>query len=116
MQFAIIAHDLPGDEAHMRRLDARAEHMESIRQLKIEGRILDGGALLDDSGRMSGSVVLCDFQDRAALDAYLANEPYMRKKVWSDVKNSDITPRRLRCVAVALKRKTLISQRLLIRP
>jgi len=70
----------------MRRLDARAEHIKGISQLKVEGRILDGGALLDDSGRMIGSVVLCDFPDRAALDAYLASEPYMRKQVWSDVK------------------------------
>jgi uncharacterized protein YciI len=79
MQFAIIAYDLPGDEAHMRRLDARAEHMKGIRQLKIEGRILDGGALLDDSSRMSSSVALYDFPDRAALDVYLASESYMRK-------------------------------------
>jgi uncharacterized protein YciI len=85
MQFTIIARDAPGEEAHARRLDTRAEHMAGIKRLKIEGRILDGGALLDDSGRMSGSVVLCDFENRAALDAYLASEPYMRTQVWSDV-------------------------------
>lgn len=85
MQFTIIARDELGEDALARRLDARSEHMEGIRQLKLEGRILDGGALLDDQGRMNGSVVLCDFPDRAALDAYLAREPYVRKRVWSDV-------------------------------
>jgi uncharacterized protein YciI len=88
-QFAIIAYDLLGDEARMRRLDARAEHMKGTRQLKIEGRILDSGGLLDDSGRMSSSAVLCDFPDCTALDAYLASEPYIRRQVWSDVKILD---------------------------
>ncbi|WNJ88037.1 hypothetical protein [Bosea sp. 685] len=34
---------------------------------------------------MIGSIVLCDFPDRAALDAYLASEIYAREGVWDDM-------------------------------
>lgn len=37
-----------------------------------------GGALLDESGRMIGSLMLLDLPDRAALDRCLAEDPYTR--------------------------------------
>ena len=32
-----------------------------------------------------GSVLLCEFSDRAALDAYLAEEPFARERIWQDI-------------------------------
>ena len=43
------------------------------------------GGLLDDEGEMKGSALVMDFEDRAALDAYLASEPYIREHVWETV-------------------------------
>ncbi|MCP5433279.1 MAG: hypothetical protein H6923_08430 [Alphaproteobacteria bacterium] len=85
MQFVIIARDDPAPGTLDRRMAARPEHLEGLRRLYAEGKILDGGALLDDRERMCGSVMLCEFESRAALDAYLETEPYFRDKVWKDV-------------------------------
>ena len=83
MQFALICRD--GPDALDRRLAVRDAHLAGVHALKRDGRILDGGALLDDAGRMIGSVVLCDFADRAALDAWLATEPFVLAQVWQDI-------------------------------
>ena len=85
MYFVIVAKDGPGAETQERRLTVRPEHMEGLRRLRIEGRMIDGGAILDEAGGMVGSVVLCDFPDRAALDAYLREEVYARERVWQDI-------------------------------
>lgn len=85
MQFTLIARDDPAPGTLEKRLAARAEHMARIHLLKAAGTILDGGALLDSEGRMIGSVVLCDFPDRAALEAYLASETYVTEGVWKDI-------------------------------
>lgn len=83
MQFALICHDRPGALAE--RLAVRNLHLSGVVDLKREGRIIEGGAILDAEGNMTGSVVLCDFPDRAALDAYLKSEVYVRNKVWETV-------------------------------
>ncbi|WP_266064853.1 YciI family protein [Brucella intermedia] len=85
MQFTIIARDDTAVGTLERRLAAREEHMERIHAMKAEGTILDGGALIDDDGKMIGSVVLCEFPDRAALDAYIGSEIYFTQKVWKDI-------------------------------
>ena len=43
------------------------------------------GGLLDDEGKMKGSALVMEFPDRAALDAYLANEPYVVENVWQKI-------------------------------
>ncbi len=85
MQFTIIAHDGTAAGTLERRLAAREQHMERIHAMKAEGTILDGGALIDDDGKMIGSVVLCEFPDRAALDAYIVSEIYFTQNVWKDI-------------------------------
>ena len=56
------------------------------------GSHLIGAALVDDTGAMTGSVLIVDFPDRSALDTWLAREPYMTAKVWQQV---DVKPCRL---------------------
>lgn len=85
MQFTIIARDDPSEGTLQRRLAVRTQHMERIFQMKAEGTIIDGGALLDEAGQMCGSVILCEFPDRAALDAYIASEVYAREAVWKHI-------------------------------
>ncbi|KAB2693737.1 YciI family protein [Brucella intermedia] len=85
MQFTIIARDDTASGTLERRLAARAEHMERIHAMKADGTILDGGALIDDEGNMIGSVVLCEFPDRSALDAYIRSEIYFTQNVWKDI-------------------------------
>lgn len=85
MQFVIVARDDKSAGTIEKRLAARSEHMAGIKAMKGDGRIIDGGAILDERGDMSGSVVLCEFEDRSALDSYLASEPYSRDGVWKDV-------------------------------
>lgn len=83
MHFVIVAKDHPDSAA--RRLAARPAHMAGLRTLKREGRIVDGGAILNDEAGMIGSIVLCEFADRAALDGYLQEEAYACEGVWSDI-------------------------------
>jgi len=83
MQFALICRD--GADVLAKRLANRDAHLARIHEMKAEGTILDGGAILSDGGEMAGSVVLCDFPDRAALDAYLASEVYAAKGIWADI-------------------------------
>jgi len=85
MQFTIIARDDTAAGTLDRRLAAREKHMERIHAMKAEGTIIDGGALLDDDGKMVGSVVLCAFPDRASLEAYLRSEVYFTDGVWKDI-------------------------------
>jgi uncharacterized protein YciI len=51
-----------------------------------------GGAILDDGGRMIGSVLVMDFETRDALDEWLRNDPYTTEGVWERV---DVLPYRV---------------------
>ena len=54
--------------------------------MKELGRqIICAGGLLDDEGQMKGSALILEFPDRAALDEYLAKEPYVVEGVWEKI-------------------------------
>ena len=76
-----------GDDEHAqrRRAEARVAHLELGDTLHMEGKLLDGAALLDDRGNMVGSVLFCRFDTRADLDAWLKVEPYVTGDVWKKV-------------------------------
>ena len=84
-QFLMIARDGDDAEAIDRRTAVRPTHLEGIAPLVSAGHIQVGGAILDDEGRMIGSMILADFPDRAALDAWLTNDPYVTGDVWRDI-------------------------------
>ena len=90
VQFVVFAHDHP--DALDRRLAVRERHLDGVRRMKAEGTFFLGGALLDDAGGMIGSMMLVEFPDRAALDAWLADEVYLNAKVWETV---DVRPFRM---------------------
>jgi uncharacterized protein YciI len=92
MQFLLIAYDGTDAEALDRRIKSRPEHLEKIAIIKKAGEFLFGGAILDDSGKMIGSMILYEVPDRATLDEMLKDEPYICNKVWEKI---EIRPFRL---------------------
>ena len=91
-QFLVIAHDGTDAEAPARRQAAREAHLAGVRPMVERGEIVAGGALLDEAGRMVGSAVVVDMPDRAAVDAWLARDPYVTGDVW---RRMEIRPFRL---------------------
>lgn len=85
MQFIVIGKDGTDAEALERRMKARPAHIELGTKLREEGKQLFGVAILDDSEKMVGSLVVCEFDSREALDEYLAQEPYVTGGVWSSI-------------------------------
>ena len=85
MQFLLIAYDGTDEEALERRMKVRENHLEKIAGLKKNGEFLFGGAILDDSGKMIGSMIVYDFPDRKSLDAMLKEEPYITGEVWEKI-------------------------------
>lgn len=82
MQFVITAYD--GENMLDRRMEVRPRHLANLSA--IPGKVVCAGGLLDESGRMKGSVMILDFGSREDLDAYLASEPYIAEGVWTDVR------------------------------
>ncbi len=85
MNFLIIAHDFRDAEAPARRQQQRPAHIEGVKRMKAAGTFVEGGAMLDDVGRVVGSMVLVEFPSRAEVDAWLASDPYITGQVWEDV-------------------------------
>ncbi|MBO7405848.1 MAG: hypothetical protein J6V24_12885 [Clostridia bacterium] len=81
MQFIITAYD--GAGMLERRMQVRPRHLENLKT--IDGRILCAGGILDEEGRMKGSVLIMEFENRDLLDEYLKTEPYLVEGVWEKV-------------------------------
>ena len=76
MQFLITAYDGPG--MLEKRMEVRERHLENMKKLK--GKVVCAGGLLDEEGKMKGSVLVLDFPGREQLDEYLSTEPLLRRK------------------------------------
>lgn len=85
MEFAVIAYDGKDDEAMNRRLAVRDNHMCLVESLRAKGHMIHGGALLDEDGKMIGSIIICDFPTRKAFDAWFNQDPYVTGNVWQDI-------------------------------
>jgi uncharacterized protein YciI len=85
MTFLIVAHDFRDPDALSRRMQQRVAHLDGVRKMKAEGTFLDGGAMLDDEGRMIGSMVLVEFASRSEVDDWLARDPYVTGQVWEHI-------------------------------
>ena len=81
MQFVIKAYD--GEGKLEKRMEVRPRHLQGMAELGAH--IICAGGLLDESGKMKGSLLVTEFKDREELDAYLANEPYVVEKVWEKI-------------------------------
>lgn len=82
MQFILTAYDAKDDGAFARRIAARERHIELLDEMFEEGAVLFGAALLDGDGKMIGSTIVYEVDDRSDLDMMLKVEPYVVDKVW----------------------------------
>ncbi len=85
LQFAIIARDGIDENAQDRRLNVRPLHLDGAKKLKENNQLVLGGALLDESGNMRGSIMIVQFETEEEFKAYLENEPYVKDGVWKDI-------------------------------
>ena len=95
MQFIVHGYDGTDAEASNRRLAAREAHLKEAREWKDKKRWLFAAALLDEDGKMVGSVIVCDFPSEEALQAeWLQKEPYVTGNVWQkvEIRRAQIAP------------------------
>jgi uncharacterized protein YciI len=84
--FVLHAIDLPG--ALPRRLEHYGAHRAFI-ETEAEHRIsivMSGPLQTDDGEMMIGSLFIIDAPDRAALEAFVAADPFTREGVWGEVR------------------------------
>jgi hypothetical protein len=79
MQFIVIGRDKGDGSLRKEERPAHLEFVASRQQL-----ITYAGPLLEE-GRMIGSLFIFDLPDRAALDAYLADDPYFTRPIFESV-------------------------------
>jgi len=86
MQFMVIAYDGQDDKALERRMAAREAHLKSAEAMFSQGRWLYAAGILNDEGQMIGSMIICDYPSREALDKqWLRDEPYVTGQVWEKI-------------------------------
>lgn len=89
MLYAIISEDVPGSLA--RRLEARPAHVERLKALQAEGRLMLAGPHpaidAEDPGPagFTGSLVVAEFATREAAIAWAAQDPYCTAGVYGRV-------------------------------
>ena len=81
MQFVIRAYD--GEGMLDKRMEVRPRHFEGMEKMKEH--TLCAGGMLDEDGKMIGSLLVMEFQTREELNEYLANEPYVVEHVWERI-------------------------------
>lgn len=79
--FVLVCHDK--ENGLETRLAARSDHLAWAQQ-KL-GVIKVAGPMLDDAGQMAGSMFILDLPDKAAAEAFHAEDPYTKAGVWGRV-------------------------------
>lgn len=80
--FVFCAHDKPGVEEA--RAGTRERHRAYIRIAQDGCRCVAGGPLMDDTGaRMTGTLLIFEARDRKAVEAFVANDPYMGERIFA---------------------------------
>jgi hypothetical protein len=81
MQFMAYCLDKPGAlEVRMANRPKHAEYLTSYND-----KIVYAGPLLDDKEAMIGSLLVLELADRAAMDAFLKNDPYAKADLFQSV-------------------------------
>ncbi|MCR5153690.1 MAG: YciI family protein [Lachnospiraceae bacterium] len=81
MQFIIKAYDGAGKLD--KRMEVRPRHLDGM--AKLSDHIICAGGMLDEEGKMKGSVLIMEYNTRAELDEYIKNEPYVLEGVWEKI-------------------------------
>jgi len=85
MQFLVMAYDGTDANALKRRMAVREAHLSGAAELKQAGKLIAGGAILDEDEKMIGSTLYVEFKSRAELDGWLSNDPYVTGDVWQNI-------------------------------
>ncbi|MBW4889703.1 hypothetical protein KXQ82_08245 [Mucilaginibacter sp. HMF5004] len=88
-QYIITGYDHTDEGAQKRRADVRPHHLDGARELKANNNYVMGGAILDDEGKMIGSVMVLQFETEEELEAWKMKEIYITAGVWETV---DVKP------------------------
>ena len=88
MQFLVIGKDGKDEKAMGRRLAVRDAHIKLGDKMEASGERWYGCAILDDNGKMIGSMAVLDFPSEKELQEYLKIEPYIVGNVWKSVEVS----------------------------
>jgi hypothetical protein len=91
-QYLVTAYDYTDVDALQRRMNVRPHHLDGAKELKANGNYVIGGAMLNDDGKMIGSVMIVQFETEEELQVWQQNEPYITQKVWESY---DIKPFRV---------------------
>src|SRR5687768_15062873 len=86
MHFLVLAYDYTDPEAGARRVATRPAHSECLDSTIAKGHIISAAAVLDDAGvNVVGSMFVMEMPSRAELDAWVAQEPYNKGRVWKTI-------------------------------
>lgn len=91
-QYIVYAWDDTDEAALERRMNSRPAHFDRAGQLKANGNFILGGAMLDDAGKMIGSMMIVQFATREELEQWMQTEPYITGHVWKKI---DVRPFRV---------------------
>lgn len=89
MYYVIFAQDIPGTLE--KRLAVREKHLERLKQLQAEGRLLTAGPnpAIDDENPgeagFTGSTVIAQFPSLEDAKSWAAVDPYVEAGVYGDV-------------------------------
>lgn len=81
MQFIVRAYD--GEGKLPKRMEVRPRRFENMERMK--DHVVCAGGMLDEFGKMIGSLLVLEFENREQLDDYLSNEPYVVERVWERI-------------------------------
>ncbi len=81
MHWIVVALDR-GNTADLRAI-TRPAHRDYLRRADLTARFLTGAPIVDDSsGTMRGTWLLLEADTRAAVEAFLADDPYSRAELF----------------------------------
>ncbi len=86
MQFIVLGYDGTDEKALDRRMAVRQAHLEMGKKLYDQGHWLYAAAMINEKGNLCGSMIVCEFDSREALQSlWLDQEAYVKNKVWERI-------------------------------
>jgi len=66
-------------------MNVRPDHFTGARELKANNNFIIGGAILDENGKMIGSMMVVQFETEDDLALWMQREPYINGNVWQSI-------------------------------
>ncbi|MFC2135871.1 YciI family protein [Bacteroidota bacterium] len=86
MQFIVLGYDGKDEKAFERRMAVREKHLTDAKEKFQNGEWLYASGILDNNGKMVGSMIVCDYPSREEIyEKWLNNEAYVTGNVWEKI-------------------------------